>query len=227
MLAEKLLKWYDVSSRSLPWRVPYGLGEGVDPWHVWLSETMLQQTTVAVVTERFQRCLARFPDLESFANAPLHEVLHEWQGLGYYARARNLHRAARIVVSEHGGKLPRNIAQLGKLPGIGEYTKNAIAAFAFDQQVAVLDGNVERVVSRLWKIDTPLPSARKLFKQKLQEHVPRKRAGDFGQAMIELGALCCRPRNPHCALCPLREVLRREAALAGFAKQTSQKNASA
>jgi len=200
--AAALLAWYDRHRRELPWRaLP---GETADPYRVWLSEIMLQQTTVVTVAPYFARFVARWPDVRSLAAANLDEVLHEWQGLGYYARARNLHACARLVVERHGGDFPEDPAALRKLPGIGDYTAAAIAAIAFDHRSAAVDGNVERVVARLFAVDEPLPQAKPRLRALAMALVPQERAGDFAQAMMDLGAVLCTPRRPRCVLCPWR-----------------------
>ncbi len=199
---ELLLRWYDRHRRSLPWRAAPGAPP--DPYRVWLSEIMLQQTTVAAAGPYFDRFVARWPDLSALAAASLDEVLQAWQGLGYYARARNLHACARAVVQRHGGALPSEIAALRALPGIGDYTAAAIAAIAFDHRVAAVDGNVERVVARLYAIGEKLPQAKERLKALAAALVPRHRAGDFAQAMMDLGATICTPRRPRCVLCPWR-----------------------
>ena len=197
-----MLAWYDRHRRELPWRaLP---GETADPYRVWLSEIMLQQTTVVTVAPYFARFVARWPDVRSLAAANLDEVLHEWQGLGYYARARNLHACARLVVERHGGDFPEDPAALRKLPGIGDYTAAAIAAIAFDHRSAAVDGNVERVVARLFAVDEPLPQAKPRLRALAMALVPQERAGDFAQAMMDLGAVLCAPRRPRCVLCPWR-----------------------
>jgi A/G-specific adenine glycosylase len=200
-IAGAVLAWYERNRRDLPWRARPG--EMPDPYRVWLSEVMLQQTTVAVAGRYFAAFLARWPALENLAEASLDEVLAAWAGLGYYARARNLHACARMVVAEHGGRIPQSIAELGELPGIGRYTAAAIAAIAFDVPAAAVDGNVERVVARLEGIATPLPDAKPLIARAAATLVPRERPGDFAQAMMDLGALICTPRRPDCRACPL------------------------
>ncbi|HYU11045.1 MAG TPA: A/G-specific adenine glycosylase, partial [Stellaceae bacterium] len=205
-----LLAWYDRHRRDLPWRSP--AGTRADPYRVWLSEIMLQQTTVVTVAPYFDRFVARWPDIRALAAASLDEVLHEWQGLGYYARARNLHACARAVVARHGGYFPENPAQLRALPGIGDYTAAAIAAIAFDHGSAAVDGNVERVVARLFAVVEPLPAAKPRLKALATALVPARRAGDFAQAMMDLGATLCTPRRPRCVLCPWREACAARAA---------------
>ncbi|MGH7117228.1 MAG: A/G-specific adenine glycosylase, partial [Stellaceae bacterium] len=201
---ELLLAWYDRHRRRLPWRA--APGEIPDPYRVWLSEIMLQQTTVAAVGPYFDRFAARWPDISALAAASLDEVLQVWQGLGYYARARNLHACARAVAERHGGIFPREPTALRALPGIGDYTAAAIAAIAFDRPVAAVDGNVERVVARLYAIAEPMPEAKPRLKALAAALVPPRRAGDFAQAMMDLGATVCTSRRPRCVLCPWRGV---------------------
>jgi len=198
-----LLAWYDRHRRDLPWRSPPGARP--DPYRVWLSEIMLQQTTVVTVAPYFDRFMARWPDVSSLAASSLDEVLHQWQGLGYYARARNLHACARAVAERHGGVFPDDAAGLRALPGIGDYTAAAIAAIAFDRREAAVDGNVERVVARLFAVRDPMPAAKPRLRGLAADLVPAARAGDFAQAMMDLGATICTPRKPRCVLCPLRE----------------------
>jgi A/G-specific adenine glycosylase len=198
-----LLAWYDRHRRDLPWRSPPGARP--DPYRVWLSEIMLQQTTVVTVAPYFDRFMARWPDVSSLAASSLDEVLHQWQGLGYYARARNLHACARAVAERHGGRFPDDAGGLRSLPGIGEYTAAAIAAIAFGRREAAVDGNVERVVARLFAVRDPMPAAKPRLRALTRELVPAQRAGDFAQAMMDLGATICTPRKPRCVLCPWRE----------------------
>src|SRR5271155_3267650 len=195
-----LLAWYDRQRRDLPGRAP--LGTAPDPYHVWLSEIMLQQTTVATVGPYFDRFVARWPDISALAVASLDEILHMWQGLGYYARARNLHACARVVVKQYGGAFPSERAALRALPGIGDYTAAAIAAIAFDRRFAAVDGNVERVVARVFAVREPMPIAKPQLRALAASLVPAQRAGDFAQAMMDLGATICTPRKPRCVLCP-------------------------
>jgi A/G-specific adenine glycosylase len=207
-IAPALLAWYDRHARKLPWRVgPKERARGVkpDPYRVWLSEIMLQQTTVATVKPYFDAFLTRWPDVAALARAPREEVMKAWAGLGYYARARNLHACAGAVVREHGGRFPDTAAGLKALPGIGDYTAAAVAAIAFDRPVAVVDGNIERVIARLFAIDTPLPAAKKAIGTRQQAMTPEARAGDYAQALMDLGAAICTPKKPACALCPLVE----------------------
>lgn len=201
--AAALLAWYDRHRRVLPWRtLP---GERADPYRVWLSEVMLQQTTVAAVGPRFTGFLARFPTVEALAAAPWDEVAKEWAGLGYYARARNLHAAAKAVAALGG--FPRDEAGLRALPGIGGYTAAAVAAIAFGEAAVPVDGNVERVTARLFAVREPLPGAKRrlaeLARRLGTQQAARARPGDFAQALFDLGATVCTPRRPACALCPL------------------------
>ena len=214
-LAARLLAWYDRNRRRLPWRaLP---GTRADPYRVWLSEIMLQQTTVATVGPYFARFLERWPDVEALAAAQLDDVLHGWQGLGYYARARNLHACAQAVVARHGGQFPATEAELLTLPGIGAYTAAAIAAIAFNQPAAPVDGNIERVMARLFAVTTPLPEAKPELRRLAASLVPPDRPGDFAQAAMDLGATICTPQKPKCVLCPWREDCR--ARIAGTAEE--------
>ena len=195
-----LLAWYDRHRRTLPWRA--AKGERADPYCVWLSEIMLQQTTVRAVAPYYARFLARWPDVCALAAAPLDDVLKGWAGLGYYARARNLLACARAVVERHGGAFPASEDELRALPGIGDYTAAAIAAIAFDVPASPVDGNIERVVARLFAVEDPMPGAKPRLRQLARSITPQKRAGDFAQAMMDLGATICSPKRPACALCP-------------------------
>ncbi len=201
-----LLAWYDTHARVMPWRVgPEARRDGVraDPYRVWLSEVMLQQTTVAAVRDYFHRFTARWPDVGALAAAVDGDVMGEWAGLGYYARARNLLKCARVVVANHGGRFPDSRDGLLGLPGIGPYTAAAIAAIAYDEPAVVVDGNVERVVARLHRVETPLPAAKPALTALAAQLTPKDRPGDHAQAMMDLGATICTPRNPACAICPL------------------------
>ncbi|MBV9687337.1 MAG: A/G-specific adenine glycosylase, partial [Alphaproteobacteria bacterium] len=198
----ELLLWYDRHRRALPWRAPAGTRP--HPYRVWLSEIMLQQTTVATVAPYFDRFVARWPDISALAAASLQEILQLWQGLGYYARARNLHACARAVIERHAGAFPADPAALRALPGIGDYTAAAIAAIGFDRPVAAIDGNVERVISRIYAVPEPLPAAKPRLKALASALVPQQRPGDFAQALMDLGATICTPRQPRCVLCPWR-----------------------
>lgn len=206
--AKALLAWYDRHHRELPWRIsPAAAARGVtpDPYHIWLSEVMLQQTTVQAVKPYFAKFLAKWPTVTDLADAPSDEVMTAWAGLGYYARARNLKKCAEAVAREHGGRFPQTEDGLKALPGIGDYTAAAVAAIAFNAPAAVVDGNIERVVSRLFVIDTPLPAAKPLIRARVGEITPEDRPGDFAQAMMDLGATICTPKRPACALCPLND----------------------
>jgi A/G-specific adenine glycosylase len=200
--AEALLAWYDAHKRDLPWRARPG--ERADPYAVWLSEIMLQQTTVAAAKSYYEKFLTRWPNVEALAAAPLEDVLAQWAGLGYYARARNLHACARAVTAEHGGRFPREERALLRLPGIGPYTAGAIAAIAYNEPCVAIDGNAERVIARLFAIESPLRSAKPLIREKALKLLPSARPGDFAQAMMDLGATVCAPRAPNCVSCPLQ-----------------------
>ncbi|MEM9318089.1 MAG: A/G-specific adenine glycosylase [Pseudomonadota bacterium] len=202
-LAGSLLPWYDRHARDLPWRTgPHARARGIrpDPYHVWLSEIMLQQTTVATVKAYFERFTTRWPNITSLAAAEDADVMAAWAGLGYYARARNLLKCARAV-AERGG-FPQSEEELRDLPGIGPYTAAAIAAIAFDRQAGVMDGNVERVIARFHAIDTPLPGAKRSLKALVDAQTPATRPGDYAQAVMDLGATICSPKNPACGICP-------------------------
>lgn len=200
-LIEALLAWYDVHRRDLPWRA--GPGMAPDPYRVLVSELMLQQTTVATVRHRFDPFIERFPSISALAEASEADVLHAWQGLGYYRRARALHASARAVVEEHGSTLPGDVDLLMKLPGIGAYTAKAVAAIAFDRPVVPVDGNVMRVLARLFRIETPLPKAAKELQELAARFEPVARPADTAQALMDLGATVCRPKAPGCDHCPL------------------------
>ncbi len=199
--AAALLGWYDRHRRRLPWRtLP---GEAVDPYRVWLSEIMLQQTTVKAVAPYFAAFLDRWPTVTALAETPVEEVMKAWAGLGYYSRARNLHACAIAVARDHGGRFPADLQGLRALPGIGDYTAAAIGAIAFGLPAPVVDGNVERVVTRLEAIDDPLPGAKPLIRALVADMLDPARPGDFAQATMDLGATICTPRRPACPLCPL------------------------
>ncbi len=202
---EALLAWYDRHARVLPWRMePWRArrGEKPDAYRVWLSEIMLQQTTVKTVAPYYAKFLARWPTVERLAAARLDDVLRAWAGLGYYARARNLHACARAVMARHGGRFPREMDALRALPGIGDYTAAAVGAIAFDAPAVPVDGNVERVVARLFALEETLPAAKPALKHLAQSLLPARRAGDFAQGLMDLGATLCSPKRPACALCP-------------------------
>jgi A/G-specific adenine glycosylase len=198
-----LLAWFDRHARTLPWRAKSG--EPPDPYCVWLSEIMLQQTTVRSVAPYYARFLTRWDNVRALAAAPLDDVLKAWAGLGYYARARNLHACARAVVERHGGEFPAGEVALRALPGIGDYTAAAIAAIAFDAPTSPVDGNIERVVARLFAVADPLPGAKAELRRLARELFPQLRAGDFAQALMDLGATICTPKKPACAFCPWHE----------------------
>jgi A/G-specific adenine glycosylase len=201
--AAKLLAWYDAHRRDLPWRA--GPGERANPYEVWLSEIMLQQTTVAAVKPFFTSFLANWPTAAHLASAPLDDVMKAWAGLGYYARARNLHACARLIASTYGGRFPGREHDLLRLPGVGPYTAAAIAAIAFGEATVAIDGNVERVMARLFAISKPTKSARDEVRAKAQSFLSLARPGDFTQALMDLGATICTPRAPACGRCPLAE----------------------
>ena len=201
-LARSLLAWYDQERRELPWRAPPGVP--ADPYRVWISEIMLQQTTAVAVAPYFDAFVALWPRVEDLAAADLDAVLHAWQGLGYYARARNLHACARIVAARHGGRFPEDEAALRLLPGVGAYTAAAIAAIAFGRRATPVDGNVLRVVARLHAVGEALPGARRKIEYLSRALTPERRTGDFAQAMMDLGATLCSPRRPRCPECPWR-----------------------
>ncbi|HVI50982.1 MAG TPA: A/G-specific adenine glycosylase [Candidatus Sulfotelmatobacter sp.] len=203
-LPSRLLSWYDRHARSLPWRSPPGKPLA-EPYHVWLSEVMLQQTTVQAVAPYFLAFLKRWPTIGDLAAAPLDEVLTAWAGLGYYARARNLHKCAQAVAETLDGRFPDDEEALRALPGIGDYTAAAIAAIAFGRPAAVMDGNIERVLSRLFAVTEPLPAAKPALKALAARLTPDHRPGDYAQAAMDLGATVCTPRNPACVLCPWRD----------------------
>jgi A/G-specific adenine glycosylase len=219
---EKLLAWFDAHARDLPWRQTH------DPYAIWVSETMLQQTRVSVVVEYYTRFLARFPTLESLAAADDTEVLTQWSGLGYYRRARALHEAARAVMAEHKGEIPRSAAALTRLPGVGIYTAAAVASIAFGEAVPAVDGNVERVLTRYFGHE-PVPGVARSgqLRRAAEDLVDRQRPGDFNQAMMELGATVCLPRSPLCLACPVRQgcATQGEHAAPRTKKMLSQKTA--
>ncbi len=215
-----LLDWYDRHARDLPWRVPPGSPEQPDPYRIWLSEVMLQQTTVAAVKAYFDRFTTRWPTVTALADAQDADVMAEWAGLGYYARARNLLKCARAVAAQGG--FPRDRAGLQALPGIGPYTSAAIAAIAFDQPEVVVDGNVERVMARLFDEHTPLPAAKPVLTELAAGLTPLQRPGDYAQAVMDLGATICTPRNPACGICPLMDhcAARRAGTAAALPRKT-------
>ncbi len=221
---EGLLPWYDRHARELPWRVgPAARARGVrpDPYRVWLSEVMLQQTTVAAVRDYFHRFTTRWPDVAALAAAEDGAVMAEWAGLGYYARARNLLKCARVVANDLDGRFPDSEAGLRALPGIGPYTAAAIAAIAHDAPAVVMDGNIERVMARLFAVETPLPAAKPELRRHAGRLTPTERPGDHAQALMDLGATICTPRRPACGLCPLRPACAAQAA--GIAENLPRK----
>lgn len=203
-IAYKILDWYDRNGRKLPWRNV--ANNFSNPYYVWVSEIMLQQTTVATVVPYFIEFINRWPSIQDLAKSELDELLHLWQGLGYYARARNLHKAARIVVSDWGSELPRTEDQLLTLPGIGDYTAAAIVAIAYNQFSIPIDGNIERIISRVFAIDEPPVKVKSKIKLNLANIMPSSRYGDFVQALMDIGATICKPKNPACSICPLVET---------------------
>ena len=207
-VSETLLAWYDRHARDLPWRARPGAAPP-DPYRVWLSEVMLQQTTVAAVKPYFEAFTRRWPDVAALAAAPEDDVMAAWAGLGYYSRARNLVKCARAVAARGG--FPTTETELRELPGLGAYTAAAVAAIAFAQRAVVVDANVERVVARLFAIDTPMPAARKPIRVAADAITPARRAGDFAQAMMDLGSSVCTAREPRCLLCPLAKACKARA----------------
>jgi A/G-specific adenine glycosylase len=212
-IAGRLLHWYASSARSLPWR------GNPAAYAVWVSEIMLQQTRVETVIPYFERWMQRFPDIHSLAEASERDVLRLWEGLGYYSRARNLHRAAQILVANNDGKIPSDRAALEKLPGVGRYTAGAIASIAYGQNEPALDGNIRRVLARLFNVDLPArsPAGSRRLWDLARQTLPPGRAGDYNQALMDLGAMVCTPQNPTCLLCPLSEIC--EAHLLGLQEQ--------
>ena len=198
--AKSLLAWYDRHKRDLPWRPP--TGETPDPYHVWLAEIMLQQTTVATVAPYFEKFKTLFPTLDALAAAPDDAVMAAWAGLGYYSRARNLLKCARLLVAEKGGAFPDTQDALLALPGIGDYTAAAIAAIAFNRAAAPVDGNIERVLARLYALQIAPPKLKAAVKARCEKLVPSDRPGDFAQALMDLGATLCTPKRPNCTACP-------------------------
>lgn len=206
--AHRLLDWYDAHARMMPWRISpeqFAAGKRPAPYHIWLSEIMLQQTQVATVRDYFLKFVSTWPYLEDLAAAELEDVLKAWAGLGYYSRARNLKRCADILVSEYNGRFPETYDELKSLPGIGDYTAAAIASIAFNQPVPVVDGNVERVMSRHRRITTPFPKAKTETKKLVAEILDQQRPGEFAQATMDLGATLCTPKKPSCLLCPIND----------------------
>ena len=200
--ADRLLAWYDTHRRILPWRAPPG--QIADPYAVWLSEVMLQQTTVAAVKSYFSTFIQLWPRVTDLAAAPVEDVMRGWAGLGYYSRARNLHACAQAIAAS-GGRFPSTEEELLKLPGVGPYTAAAIAAIAFDRRAVVVDGNVDRVITRLQSIETPIRDSKPLIRRHAAARTPDRRCGDYAQAMMDLGATICTPRRPACVICPLAD----------------------
>ncbi|MEL7280077.1 MAG: A/G-specific adenine glycosylase [Pseudomonadota bacterium] len=228
MQAQQLLEWYDRHARVLPWRVApdrLAQGERPDPYRVWLSEIMLQQTTVAAVKSYYERFTTIWPTVTDLAKAQDADVMGEWAGLGYYARARNLLKCARVVAFDMGGVFPSTREGLQALPGIGPYTAAAISAIAFDAPEVVVDGNVERVMSRLFDIRTPLPAAKPELTEVAGTLTPDHRPGDYAQAVMDLGATICTPKNPACGICPWQQpcVARSEGIQADLPRKTPKK----
>jgi A/G-specific adenine glycosylase len=201
-LSSRLLKWYRLQGRTLPWR------DHPDAYAIWVSEIMLQQTRVETVIPYFEKWMNLFPDVTALANASERDVLNAWEGLGYYSRARNLHQAAKIVASKFNGQLPRDLTELRSLPGIGRYTVGAIASMAFGMDEPTLDGNLRRVFSRLFDVDefADSPTGEKILWDYAAQNLPKGKAGDYNQALMDLGATTCLPKNPRCLLCPLMEI---------------------
>ena len=201
-LSSRLLTWYRAHGRTLPWR---GL---TDPYAVWVSEIMLQQTRVETVIPYFEKWMRLFPTVQALANASEQEVLNAWEGLGYYSRARNFHKSAKIVVEKYDGKLPRDLEELGKLPGIGRYTVGALASILFGMDEPALDGNLKRVYARLFDVSEPVNSSggEKNLWRIARENLPNGRAADFNQALMDLGATICLPKKPRCLLCPVMDL---------------------
>jgi A/G-specific adenine glycosylase len=201
-LSSRLLHWYRLNKRTLPWR------DHPDPYAVWVSEIMLQQTRIETVIPYFERWMRLFPTVNALAKASEQSVLNAWEGLGYYSRARNLHKAAKIIAKEYGGELPRDLDQLGQLPGIGRYTLGAISSMAFGMSVPALDGNIKRVYARIFDISEPVdtPKGEKLLWELAEKQLPKEDAGDYNQALMDLGATICIPKNPRCLICPVMKL---------------------
>lgn len=209
---QAVLAWYDAGHRDLPWR------HTKDAYRIWISEIMLQQTRAETVISYYERFLSRYPTVFALADSSEEELLKYWEGLGYYSRARSIHKAAKIIVSQHGGRLPADVVALRTLPGVGDYTAGAIASIAFGLPAAAVDGNVERVICRYYAIEDTVgtPAVRRMIAEKTQALVPQDRPGAFANAMMEMGAVMCTPRNPACLVCPVRE------SCAGFSQGITQ-----
>lgn len=220
---QKILKWYDLNARELPWRSK--TGEKSDPYKVWLSEIMLQQTTVQTVGPYFEKFTANWPTVKHLALAPLDDVLSAWAGLGYYARARNLHKCAGEVWHNYGGEFPDTEAELLKLPGVGPYTAAAIASIAFEEPAVVVDGNVERIISRVFKIEEELPKSRPEIREKAALVTPQLRPGDYAQALMDIGSSVCKPKSPKCGECPVTDlcILSGDEAVESYPKKAPKK----
>lgn len=205
LFRQQLLGWYDRHARTLPWR--YKKGQKADPYKVWLSEIMLQQTTVTAVAPYFEKFIKKWPSVKSLAKAPQEDIMNEWAGLGYYSRARNLHKCAQVITNKLKGVFPEDQDELKKLPGIGDYTSAAIRSIAFNKPATVVDGNVERVMARVYAITTPLPHVKKELKEKAKKFFENytDRPGDLAQAFMDLGATICTPKSPKCMLCPVSQ----------------------
>jgi len=215
----KLLNWYDEHGRELPWR--YKNGEAADPYCVWLSEIMCQQTTVQAVIPYYTKFLSTWPTVQDLANADNDDVMAAWAGLGYYARARNLHKCAKVIANDMGGIFPDNQAELIKLPGVGDYTSAAIASIVYDEATTVMDGNIERVMSRFFAIEEALPKAKPLFKEHTSGFFARtyNRHGDCAQALMDIGSSICTPKNPKCEACPMSGYQHPRGGLGGITRK--------
>ena len=226
--AADLLDWYDVHAREMPWRVPpmdRKAGVQPNPYHIWMSEVMLQQTTVAAVKDYHRKFVAKWPTVGDLASAEDADVMAAWAGLGYYARARNLLKCARVVANELNGVFPDTYDALIKLPGVGPYTAAAVASIAFDRRAVVLDGNVERVMARLYRVAEPLPASKETLRGYADGLTPDSRCGDYAQAVMDLGATICTPRSPACGICPWMECCegRKAGDAASYPRKTPKK----
>ncbi len=225
IIAQKLLNWYGQNARILPWRIPPNSSHIPNPYYIWLSEIMLQQTQVVTVIDYFLKFIALWPNVEDLAAASEDAVMHAWAGLGYYSRARNLHKCAKQVVNEYGGEFPQDEKTLQNLPGIGPYTSAAIASIAYGQKANVIDGNIERVMSRLLKFDEILPKEKKKLLNEIEGFIPERRAGDYAQALMDLGATICTPKKPRCDACPLSQncLAYQEGCIEAYPKKAKRK----